>query len=563
MASLRGQIAQWIQSASDKVRGTPGQAGTWGAGVDEVVGPAHDEAGPLRQKAVLNHTPAYTEGVKTAKLFKMGGALAAPAAAVGELMDKDSVDMIDPSSDMTGEDRLRQGARVALRTGGGILGGAGGAALGGGPVSGFMGAIPGSIAGYKAGDSVADFLVGPQRSKALRMTGGAQTPDEGSVPAAQGPAASMPNLRTGSVAVDPNVWMQDKQGPDGSTKPAFIPVGAPDKPAEGLTANETQIDGRPWGQYEVPRGGILISNDQTGKVTGYQEQNPDVAIANERERMRAVSGMDSATVPAGRGMRGGGPAQPGSVFGDMAKVGGYAAAGREAKNKADLSLRSDANRIALAKANLEYGFKDRELNIREGELKDKREEAGRKQMDSQIEGAAREIEPARSTGNVVGYGAEKESDYTERVKKRTDALRNDIQFSVGNRGKRYGDLSEPERQQLFLAAKIKRNVESGRDDIAQMGRDFFGIKRFDSRDLYSYMPKTGKNGELLGAETTIIPFQGGYTLRSQNGSTMTAKRGVGGEWNLTGPNGAIDADTAALFQPHIDALEKRLKVKGK
>lgn len=77
-------------------------------------------------------------------------------AAVAEGFDPNVRAALDPTSDVSTTDRLRQGARSALRTGGAILGGAGGFAS---PVPGGM--LMGGAGGYYLGEKAADFLVGP------------------------------------------------------------------------------------------------------------------------------------------------------------------------------------------------------------------------------------------------------------------------------------------------------------------------------------------------------------------------------------------------------------------
>jgi hypothetical protein len=122
-----------------------------------------------------------------------------------------------------------------------------------------------------------------------------------------------------------------------------------------------------------------------------------------------------------------------------------------------------------------------------------------------------------------------------------------------------GQLSNAEMEQLMMAKRIKNKFEQGRGDTVQQLRDFFGTKRFDSKDLYSYLPATGKNGELLGADISALPGGGSFLLRAKNGNTMTATRGMGGEWNLISPNGPVDADVAAIFGKHIEAAEERAR----
>lgn len=249
------------------------------------------------------------------------------------------------------------------------------------------------------------------------------------------------------------------------------------------------------------------------------------------------------------------------AFDSMAYLGAYGAHSRMAKNqedadvnRANLGLRSEANQIARDRLGLDAVKTRAELAKQARET----EEAGAKRFNETIDQMGVELAGERKKGGWLGRD-ETDQDFDRRIKQTQAKLRGDINYSVGNRkdGKKVGDLSQQEQQQLFLAHKVKQKVEKGRNDVTQVLRDFFGTKRADSRDLYSYMPKTGPKGELLGAEVAALPGGGSYVLRSKNGNTMTATRGMGGEWNLTGPNGPIDADVAALFIPHIEAAAKQ------
>lgn len=167
---------------------------------------------------------------------------------------------------------------------------------------------------------------------------------------------------------------------------------------------------------------------------------------------------------------------------------------------------------------------------------------------------------AQKTG-TLGVGGEKDADYQNRVKKETADVMGRLEHSVANRkdGRTVEGLPPAEREQLLLADRVRRKFDAGRADVVQNMRDFFGTKQFDSKDLYSYLPATDKAGKPVGAETSLLPGGGGIVMRAQNGNTMTATRGLGGDWNLITPNGPVDADVAALWKPHLEALEKKAK----
>ena len=81
-------------------------------------------------------------------------------------------------------------------------------------------------------------------------------------------------------------------------------------------------------------------------------------------------------------------------------------------------------------------------------------------------------------------------------------------------------------------------------------RDFFGNKRFDSRDLYSYDVKSAKPA-----------IDGGYVIELNNGNTVKAEAVSGGGFNFFTPNGPVDADLAKLYTPVVEAAIAKQKGK--
>jgi len=124
---------------------------------------------------------------------------------------------------------------------------------------------------------------------------------------------------------------------------------------------------------------------------------------------------------------------------------------------------------------------------------------------------------------------------------------------VANRrdGMKVEDLDPKHVEQLLLARKVRDKVNEGRGNFGQSVRDFFGNKRADSSDLYSYLPAK--------VERATLPGGGGYVVHSRNGNTMTVKQAQGGGFNFTGPNDPVDADIAALIRPAIERFEAEQK----
>lgn len=155
----------------------------------------------------------------------------------------------------------------------------------------------------------------------------------------------------------------------------------------------------------------------------------------------------------------------------------------------------------------------------------------------------------RKTG-VAGIGGESADQYKDRLGQQASETRNRIASTLANRkdGKNLEDLSDTETQQLLLLDRIRRKVDNGRGDKVQSLRDFFGNKRFDSNDLYSYAP--------VAKLPSAIPGQGSFHFQLANGNTVTAVRAKGGEWNFTTPNGPVDSDVAEFFTKQIELQKK-------
>lgn len=236
------------------------------------------------------------------------------------------------------------------------------------------------------------------------------------------------------------------------------------------------------------------------------------------------------------------------AFGSMAALGGYGAISRMKKEEADLGLRTQAAQMSVLKYNNEVARDKRDFDV-------KQEESGAKRFDDVLKQHSVEVTGAQKTSMVPGM-SEKPEEYKARVAQTEAKVKGDISYTLGDTAgsKKIGDLAPAEQQQLLMGSKMKGLVEKARESGAQWARDFFGNKRFDSKNLYSYMP--------ADAEGTVIPFQGGYLIRTRNGNTLSVSK-TGGGFNFTGPNDPVDADVMSLVGPVIEKFERsQQKPKG-
>lgn len=198
----------------------------------------------------------------------------------------------------------------------------------------------------------------------------------------------------------------------------------------------------------------------------------------------------------------------------------------------------------------ELGIKASAAQLALQKYRDDRGDNNRKNVESLITSTAESETPADAASGLLTSGATATAKRADMVKQRGAQLRKELEFSVANRkdGTRVEDLSHQDVQQLLLHRKMRDNVLAGRGEYNQATRDFFGGKRANSDDLYSYAPAK--------VERATIPGGGGYIVHSRNGNTMTIKAGQGGRFNWISPNDPIDADAAAVIAPYIDAFEK-------
>jgi hypothetical protein len=462
----------------------------------------------MAEQARVSGAPYQKAGEVGVKLAKGGlglaGGIARRAPLIANIYEVADTASRMASPGITSAERKTEGVRGVIRGIGqsafGVLGGIGGAGLGtlalpgpGTIAGGAAGIAGGTYAGGELADKLSNFLLGPQKGQSLLDRVGGQN---AAPPGAPPPAQTGGDdvVQSGSIGVK-----ESDAEMAGLDRQNSLRAGRVQAAREAAVQNASPEAGGTG----IPIGGLRYGRANAGATSARQERrwgmmDEALDVARERNRITAAS--------------------------ERAKL-------LQAQNAADL----DKRKVETAE-----------------------EEAGAKRVEDLIKSGGVEL-TGKKKESSFGFGGEDDKGFEGRGNVTTADFRGDVHFSVGNRkdGKKIGQMTPGEVQQLFLAKRVKDKFIAGRGDTVQFIRDFFGTKQFNSRDLYSYLPRTGPKGELMGAEIAQIPGGGSFLLRAKNGSSMTATRGMGGEWNLTGPNGAIDSDIAALFSKHLDAAEKR------
>lgn len=388
---------------------------------------------------------------------------------------------------------LRLGARMAGIGGGAALGAIPGAALG--PAGVVGGGIAGGALGYEAMNGLSDWALGPEPGQGIADR----------VKAAGMRAAAKPDMpadvESGSVG---------KPSANSGAGDKFARTGDPD------------VDYRNANAYLMAHGARPEQLADSGLRGGVQPAQGE----NDTAPLRKLAGK--------------------GAFGNIAALQGYGALERMKTNSVNAGLRSQqiqaTNDLARARMSYEQYKDQRDFGVQQ-------EDKNRGIGDKDIEDYVKSVIPAPATG-VLGVGGEKQGQYGDRVGAEVSKLKDQINYTLGNRkdGKRLGQLGGAERQQLLMGAKMKSAIEKARGTPNQWTADFFGNKQADSKDLYSYMP--------AGVDGSIIPFSGGIRVKTMNGNTMSLKNAAGGGFNFTGPNDPADADVMALLKPHLDAYYK-------
>ncbi len=345
------------------------------------------------------------------------------------------------------------------------------------------------------------------------------------------PPATRPQPGAGTGATRP------QPGDDG-----LIPTMArPGSAGNGLRVSaEELMSGR-----AVPKpgyGAFRVSGGQgSGVATGLGDGTVDSPAA----------GMPAA------GMRG--PAYfPGNTIGEqmgnMVAANTRLAAALNEQNQGN----KNADRLVTAQGNAAtHAASMARVRLDTAKLNDEQGKARRANFQNRIKAEAEAAEPTSTPGALYGSNAVDPKAREANVKRREAQLLADFEYSVGDakdpqtgRRLRIEDLSETAQNQLFDAQKYKERVSASRQTWGSFFRDFFGNKRFDSKNVYSYLP--------VGVERSKMG--GGYIVQFANGNTASVEDVSGGTWRAFKPNDPVDADmlarVAKLIQQHKEQEAK-------
>lgn len=387
---------------------------------------------------------------------------------------------------------LRLGARMAGIGGGAALGAIPGAALG--PAGAIGGGVLGAGLGYEAMDKLGNMAFGPEPGKGI-----ADRFKEAGMRATAKPAPAPSGTDSGSVG------KTGVGGGDPNATGGFTRTG--DDMADYHRANAyLQLRGLDPNRMTAPPGGM-------GGGGGDENMH------------EALNGLRT-----GIGSRGPMGAMAALMIGGNLHRMKYNAAGMQLRG-AQIQATNDLahSQMALAQYN-----KDRDYNTG-------REDLNAKNNDAALEDYVKASIPGQNTSII---GGEKPADYANRVGTEKSKLADRIHYTLGDTdGKRIGQLDGPHLQQLLMGDKFRAKLEASRGDLINRMHDFTGNKRFDSRNLYSYIPS--------GAEPTMLPNSGGYRVQMKNGNTMTVYNARNGGFNFTSPSDAVDADAEQFIAPFI------------
>lgn len=436
---------------------------------------------------------------------------------------------------------------------GGTIGGILGAPLG--PAGVVGGGVAGGAAGYEGMHKLTDWAFGPEPGTGIidRIRGAQATPGA----PAQPPAGPPPGTVTGTIP-GPN----DNQPP---SRPG-------DTPGTGFVRNNQTGATQQFDQYSQfgdgrnALGDSRLPPNATPAQANEWIRNHNV-LAQIQQGQRGPGGYFSEN---GAGMRGG--AQPGgggvnefddqtmSNLGNLAKTGptgAMAALGlkagyqRQRMNTMNMGFRGmqiqSTHDLAMANLQHQYANEARQQANEDRRFGTEREDNAAKVNNEAIGSFVKSTEEPMKTSTFVKSGDKEE--YENRIGKKQSQVTDDINYSLGLRKTRLGQIDGNHLQYLLDADKLKTRLQNSRSDIMNKLYNYSGNKQWNSRDLYSYM--------FTGAEPSVD----GYRMTMGNGNTVQVYRAQGkdGQWNLTGPNDPSDADVNKYIAPFIDKLRKQGK----
>lgn len=433
------------------------------------------------------------------------GRLAGPAAAASEVYSAGS-------NISAGENPVSAVGRSLLRGGTTMLGGAAGAALGtlGGPVGTLAGGVAGSAAGYKLGDTVADKVFGPEGKPSSPIASAQAAPAQ----------AAQPNLAaTPATTAAPDPGYVDLVGGD-KARPAVL--------------TDTTFGVPVSGQGAFRRTGTLLANGEIDRSTG------------------------------GTATKLGGPDEPASAGLRNAPVAATSGAPR-VEGKGLYKFRADTTNAKLAeadatnKATLAATVAQRDLELRKWmyEKEHTAQNEQEKRVGERTADYVRAKNPAVSESLVPGSKAQQ--DYEAKVKQETADVGERLRHTLSVTKQTPGKLNDDQHSLLLKANDIRNRLEPYRSSKLGWAQDFFGSKRFDSKNLYSYLPARDAGGTVKPA----IPKTFGYSVEMGNGNKMKVYSAVNKDgttgFNFTGPNDPVDADAMEIMTPAIKAAQQARK----
>jgi len=295
--------------------------------------------------------------------------------------------------------------------------------------------------------------------------------------------------------------------------------------------------------------GVRSQLDSVQPGEGFIGRSPTEGRTYTQDELRALSDRNTVQGNTVQGLRGGRTSLPdvgrfgGGAFGSLAALGAYGATSRLAKNQEEANVAREKNIVdrEVAEAKGLRGAFNAETARRQLELSE--EKASQEELDKAIDDEVRRGEGPQST-SIIPFAGESKEAYEGRLSQRRSELAGDIRHTMAQLGVK--NLKGPQREALFTAARFKQAVKNN-PSAMQALRDYFGIKRFTSRDLTSYLPKKVERTTLGG---------GGYLVHLKNGNTITVRELAGGGFNLLGPNAPVDRDIQNVYGSMIAKFEK-------
>lgn len=352
-------------------------------------------------------------------------------------------------------------------------------------------------------------------------------------------AATTPGLRA-----DPNVAARDDAEQGLAAQAAQDAAARGESPSYGAGGEPAKFPGVSTGG-ETPEINLRTAPVGVTREDIRTYMTPMETLQREAAVRRGGQG-------GGTGLRGV-PILPGA-FGSLAALGAAGAAGRvtQAQQKAQL----EAEKVGLARdvAAATAGRAGAQLDLQERQFGETQRSNQLKELDTELDNLATKIAGGPQmqgglAGTSFGATAEKPEAVKERIGRIKSGMKSDIDYTLATQKKDWARLNPSQRQSLYLMAALKQRVEESRASGDRSLAEYFGTKRFDSRDLTQYIPTE--------ANTNILGHSGGYTIKMKGGNEINVTKLAGGEFQWLSANKPVDSDIVALFAPLIAKREGR------